>query len=122
MKLPSTVAEAAGSSPMRRYGLPVTEGAGIPHPDAEGITEEVIHDVVVEFYRRARRDERLGPVFEAHIARMGDPPCPDDRLLVRGAVAVRAVFRQAGRATPSDRPPQCGSFRPMDRIVRIDRA
>jgi len=67
MNLPSTVAEAAGSSPMRRYGLPVTEGAGIPHPDAEEITEEVIHDVVVEFYQRARRDERLGPVFEAHI-------------------------------------------------------
>jgi hemoglobin len=67
MKPPSTVAEAAGSNPMRRYGLPVTEGAGIPHPDAEGITEEVIHDVVVEFYRRARRDECLGPVFEAHI-------------------------------------------------------
>jgi hemoglobin len=67
MEPPSTVAEAAGSIPMRRSGLPVTESAGIPHPDAEGITEEVIHDVVVEFYRRARRDERLGPVFEAHI-------------------------------------------------------
>jgi hemoglobin len=67
MKPPSNVAESADSAPMRRYGLPLTEGAGITHPDAEGITEEVIHDVVVEFYRRARRDERLGPVFEAHI-------------------------------------------------------
>jgi hemoglobin len=57
----------------------VTEGAGVPHPDAEGITEDLIRDVVAEFYRRARRDERLGPVFEihihdwnAHLARMRD--------------------------------------------------
>ena len=49
------------------YGLRVTEGVGVPHADAEGITEELIRDVVVEFYRRARRDERLGPVFEAHV-------------------------------------------------------
>jgi hemoglobin len=45
----------------------VTEGAEAPHPDADGITEALIHDVVVDFYRRARRDERLGPVFEAHV-------------------------------------------------------
>ena len=67
MKPSSTVDEAAGSTLVRRYGLPVTEGASIPHPDAEGITEEVIHNVVVEFYRKAREDELLGPVFEAHI-------------------------------------------------------
>ena len=40
---------------------------GVPHADAEGITEELIRDVVVEFYRRARRDDRLGPVFEPHV-------------------------------------------------------
>jgi len=45
----------------------MTERAGVPHPDAEGVTEGLIRDVVVEFYRRARLDERLGPVFEAHI-------------------------------------------------------
>jgi hemoglobin len=57
----------------------VTEGICIPHADSEGITEDRIHAVVVEFYRRARRDERLGPVFEehvekwdAHLARMTD--------------------------------------------------
>jgi len=49
------------------YGLAVTEAIGIPHADAEGITEDLIHAVVIEFYRRARRDDRLGPVFEAHV-------------------------------------------------------
>ena len=45
----------------------MTEGIGVPHADAEGITEDRIHAVVVEFYRRARRDEQLGPVFETHV-------------------------------------------------------
>jgi hemoglobin len=51
----------------RTYGLAVTEGVGIPHADAEGVTEDLIRAVVVEFYRRARRDDRLGPVFEGHV-------------------------------------------------------
>lgn len=51
----------------RSYGLPITEGAGIPYPDAEGISEELIRSVVVEFYRRARRDPSLGPVFESYV-------------------------------------------------------
>jgi hemoglobin len=55
------------SPPTRRYGLPMTEGFGVPHPDTDGITEEQIHAVVVEFYRRARRDDRLGPLFEKHV-------------------------------------------------------
>jgi hemoglobin len=57
----------------------VTEGIGVPHADSEGITEDQIHAVVVEFYRRARGDDRLGPVFEkhaeewdGHLARMTD--------------------------------------------------
>jgi hemoglobin len=45
----------------------VTEGAGGPHGDAAGITDQLIREVVVDFYRRARRDERLGPVFDAHV-------------------------------------------------------
>lgn len=57
----------AEAPPPRSYGLPMTEGIGIPHADAEGVTEKLIREVVEEFYRRARRDERLGPVFEAHI-------------------------------------------------------
>jgi hemoglobin len=52
--------------------LPVTEGIGVPHADAERITEELIRDIVVEFYRRARRDGRLGPVFERHDEERGD--------------------------------------------------
>jgi hemoglobin len=51
----------------RSYGLVVTEDVGVPHADAEGITQDQIRAVVVEFYRRARRDDRLGPVFETHV-------------------------------------------------------
>src|SRR4051794_41374437 len=51
----------------RSYGLAVTEDIGVPHADTEGITEDQIRAVVVEFYRRARRDEQLGPVFEKHV-------------------------------------------------------
>jgi hemoglobin len=79
MELQSSTHVMVGSPSPRSYGLPVTEGVGVPHADAEGITEELIRDVVVEFYRRARRDGRLGPVFElhvhdweAHLARMTD--------------------------------------------------
>jgi hemoglobin len=63
----------------RRDGLPLSERPALPDADAEGITESLIRDVVVEFYRRARRDGTLGPVFEAHVhewdahlARMAD--------------------------------------------------
>jgi hemoglobin len=55
------------SQAARPYRLPITEGLGVPHADAEGITEDLIGAVVVEFYRRARRDEQLGPVFETHV-------------------------------------------------------
>src|SRR5271157_2116917 len=51
----------------RSYGLAVTEDIGVPHADAERITEDQIRAVVDEFYRRARRDDRLGPVFELHV-------------------------------------------------------
>ncbi len=51
----------------RRYGLPLSERPALPDADAEGITEDLIRDVVLEFYRRAHRDARIGPVFEAHV-------------------------------------------------------
>lgn len=65
---------------MRRFdSLPVTEGLGIPHSDAAGLTEATIRDVVDEFYRRVLLDDRLGPVFAArvhdwdeHLTRMAD--------------------------------------------------
>lgn len=55
----------------RAYGLAMTEGRGVPHDDAQGITEERIVAVVDEFYQRARRDDRLGPVFEKHVEDWG---------------------------------------------------
>lgn len=67
MELQTAARVMVGAPSPRSYGLPVTEGVGTPHADAEGITEELIRDVVVEFYRRARRDGRLGPVFELHV-------------------------------------------------------
>jgi hemoglobin len=79
MKPQSSAGKSVGSAPVRRYTLPVTERAGVPHTDAGTITEQLIGDVVTEFYRRARRDGQLGPVFEvhvsdwdAHLARMTD--------------------------------------------------
>lgn len=59
--------ETGGAPAPRPYGLRLTEAVGIPHADAEGITEAMIREVVVEFYRRAQRDDQLGPVFEAYI-------------------------------------------------------
>jgi hemoglobin len=71
--------EAAASLAARSYRLEMTERAGIPHEDADGIDETMIRDVVDEFYRRARLDDRIGPVFESrigdwdfHLARMAD--------------------------------------------------
>lgn len=48
--------------------MTTTEGIGVPDADAEGIDEGQIRAVVVEFYRRARWDDQLGPVFERHVA------------------------------------------------------
>lgn len=50
-----------------RYRLPLSDRPGLPDADAAGITEELIRDVVDEFYRRARHDPVLGPVFEARV-------------------------------------------------------
>jgi len=89
------------SYPTRPYGLAMTEGLGVPHADAEGVTEDQIHAVVVEFYRRARRDDRLGPVFEAHVqgwdehlARMTD--FWSAALLRTGRYSGRPVERHHG--------------------------
>jgi hemoglobin len=67
MSLSSSSRGVVESPAHRTSGLPLTEGAGPPHPDAAGITEDLIRDVVREFYRRARRDDLLGPVFELHV-------------------------------------------------------
>lgn len=67
MEFASNSPEAVGAPPARSYGLPMTEGVGVPHEDADGITVELIREVVEEFYQRARLDDRLGPVFDQHI-------------------------------------------------------
>ncbi len=79
MELSTTVHDASGPARPRSYSLPVAGPTGVPPADADGITEDLIRAVVVEFYRRARRDDRLGPVFEvgihdwdAHLSRMTD--------------------------------------------------
>jgi hemoglobin len=84
----------AGSEPTRPYGLAITEGRGVPHADAEGITEERIRAVVVEFYRRARRDDRLGPVFEAHV---GDWCTHLGRMTDFWSAALLRTGRYSGR-------------------------
>jgi hemoglobin len=79
MKTQSAAGTDAVTTPPHRYGLPLSERPALPDADAEGIDEDLIRDVVAEFYRRARRHGQLGPVFEehvddwaAHLARMND--------------------------------------------------
>ena len=93
----------ASSYPVQSYRLAMTEGRGIPHADAEGITDGRIRAVVVEFYRRARQDDRLGPVFEEHV---GDW----DEHLGRMTDFWSAALLRTGRY----------SGRPMERHREID--
>ncbi len=60
----------AVTTPPRDYGnhgLSLGEQPGLPDAEAAGIGEELIGEVVEEFYRRARHDDQLGPVFVAHV-------------------------------------------------------
>jgi hemoglobin len=79
-----------GPASPRSYGLRMTEGSGVPHGDSEGITEDQIRAVVVEFYARARRDGRLGPVFETHVEEW-------DRHLTRMTDFWSAALLRSGR-------------------------
>jgi hemoglobin len=79
----------------------MTEGAGVPHPDADDVTVELIRAVVVEFYLRARLDEKLGPVFDryvqdwdVHLGRMTDFWAA--ALLRSGRYSGRPVERHRG--------------------------
>lgn len=74
----------------RSTGLAITESAGVGRADAVGITEERIRVVVDEFYRRARRDDQLGPIFAAHIDDW-------DHHLARMADFWSAALRRTGR-------------------------
>ncbi len=101
MKSPATAYDSAGAPAPRAYGLPMTEGVGVPHPDADDVTVELIHEVVVEFYQRARLDDLLGPVFDQyvqdwdfHLGRMTDFWAA--ALLRSGRYSGRPVERHRG--------------------------
>ncbi len=100
----------------RSYRLAVTEGVGVPHADAEGITEDRIRAVVVEFYRRARRDDRLGPVFDAHVREWDEHLA---RMTDFWSAALLRTGRYAGR--PVERHREVGGLEPrhFDRWVEL---
>lgn len=103
MDFSTSAYDSAGSSASRSYGLPTTEGVGVPHPDAVGVTMELIQDVVVEFYKRAKDDDVLGPVFERYVHDW-------DSHLVRMTDFWAAALLRAGRY----------SGRPVERHRAID--
>lgn len=78
----------------RGYSSALTEVRGEPDDDARGISEELIAGVVAEFYRRARRDVRLGPVFEAHV---GDWSAHLSRMNDFWSAALLRTGRYSGR-------------------------
>lgn len=94
MKLSSGPARPASVLPPRSYALTVTEGAGVSHADADGITEELIGEVVHAFYRRAREDGLLGPVFDRHV---GDWDVHLARMVDFWSAALLRTGRYSGR-------------------------
>jgi hemoglobin len=88
------------SSSGRSYSLPIRSYVALPNDDAEGVTEEMIRSVVIEFYRRARRDVLLGPIFEAHIAEW---PEHLDRMTDFWSAALRKTGRYTGNPVESHR-------------------
>jgi hemoglobin len=116
MKIPSSPRGMAGSPPTRTYGLPVTAWIGTPHNDASGITNELIHDVVMEFYQRARRDGLLGPVFEAHIR---DWEAHLGRMTDFWSAALLRTGRYSGRPVERHRAISGLSAKHFDRWVEL---
>jgi hemoglobin len=116
MEPQSSLRGTARSLPMRSYGLSVTEQAGTPHHDAEGITQKLIHDVVVEFYERARRDTQLGPVFEA---RVDDWEAHLSRMTDFWSAALLRTGRYSGRPVEHHRAIPSLTARHFDRWVEL---
>jgi hemoglobin len=73
-----------------------------PHPKAPGINagvdEEMIGTLVDRFYAAVRRDEVLGPVFEARIADWGDHL---EKLRAFWSSVVLMTGRYKGRPMPA---------------------
>ena len=84
----------------RPYSLPIRSYDALPNDDADGVTEEMIRSVVVEFYRRARRDDQLGPIFDAHVAEW---PEHLDRMTDFWSAAMRKTGRYTGNPVESHR-------------------
>lgn len=91
MSIPSSI--ESSSLPIRSY-------SALPNDDAEGVSEEMIRSVVGEFYRRAREDAQLGPIFEAHIA---DWPEHLDRMTDFWSAALLRTGRYTGNPVESHR-------------------
>lgn len=96
--------------------LTVTEAAGLAHADAEGVTEPLIRAVVVEFYRRAREDDRLGPIFEA---RVQDWDWHLDRMTDFWSAALLRSGRYSGRPVEKHRPITDLTVEHFDRWVEL---
>lgn len=107
--MPST--DAIGAS-----RLAVTEAAGPAHDDARGVTEALIRAVVVEFYRRARDDERLGPIFEAYVR---DWDWHLERMTDFWSAALLRSGRYAGRPVEKHRPIEGLGVEHFDRWVTL---
>jgi hemoglobin len=116
MEPQSSLRGTARLLPMRSYGLSVTEQAGTPHHDAEGITQKLIHDVVVEFYERARRDTQLGPVFDA---RVDDWEAHMSRMTDFWSAALLRTGRYSGRPVEHHRAIPSLTARHFDRWVEL---
>jgi hemoglobin len=98
------------------HGMVMTAYPAMPCDDAEGITEGGIRAVVEEFYRRARRDDRLGPVFEAHIEQW-------ERHLTRmtdfWSAALLRTGRYSGRPVETHRSIEGLDARHFDRWISL---
>jgi hemoglobin len=79
--------------------IPATARA--PHPKAPGleagITEPMIRDLVHAFYARVRRDEVLGPIFNARIENWDEHL---DKLAAFWSSVVLMTGRYKGRPMP----------------------
>lgn len=84
----------------RPYSLPIRPDVALPNDDAQGVTEEMIRSVVVGFYRRARRDAKLGPIFDAHVAEW---PEHLGRMTDFWSAALRRTGRYTGNPVESHR-------------------
>jgi hemoglobin len=65
------------------------------------ISEQQIREIVYEFYRRARNDELLGPIFEAHVQ---DWDHHLDRMCDFWSSAMLYTRKYSGRPVDKHRP------------------